>query len=113
DHFDTTCIGCGCTETDACEGGCAWLAEGVDEDDRSIGVCTECRPHLVRFKAGDFALTPGAIARVEARREEAQLERDMPPPSADLPELDADAVASSIAAAPEPAKKSKRKRAAA
>jgi hypothetical protein len=35
----TTCIGCGCTELNACLGGCTWLVvfEGHEE-----GICSEC-----------------------------------------------------------------------
>lgn len=36
---DLACIGCGCTEDNACEGGCAWLA--VDKK-RNVGVCSSC-----------------------------------------------------------------------
>ncbi len=51
---ENTCIGCGCTELDACVDGldepCHWLA--VDEK-AARGVCSQCAGHLQRFNAGD------------------------------------------------------------
>jgi hypothetical protein len=35
----TTCIGCGCTDDQACEGGCSWALESQVAP---IGVCTNC-----------------------------------------------------------------------
>lgn len=35
----TTCIGCGCTDEDACEGGCSWLAKSMSE---RAGLCSSC-----------------------------------------------------------------------
>jgi hypothetical protein len=35
----TTCIGCGCTDDAACEGGCSWLR--LDEENRH-GICSSC-----------------------------------------------------------------------
>lgn len=35
----TECIGCGCTDEQACEGGCAWVL--VDEAS-GLGVCSRC-----------------------------------------------------------------------
>lgn len=35
----TTCIGCGCTDTAACEGGCSWIAIGPGE---VAGLCSSC-----------------------------------------------------------------------
>lgn len=45
-----TCIGCGCTDERACEGGCFWLRL-----DRivGLGVCSECADHEDRWDAGD------------------------------------------------------------
>lgn len=63
----TTCIGCGCTYEDACEGGCSWVA--VDHDD-GIGVCSSCQDeHLARFEAGERELSPEAEARMAERDE--------------------------------------------
>lgn len=51
----TTCIGCGCTDEEACEtesgGACHWLIKNVD-----FGVCSECPGHVPRFEMGDFSL---------------------------------------------------------
>jgi hypothetical protein len=46
------CIGCGCHDLRACEGGCSWLR--VDYRAR-VGVCSQCRPHLARWDTGDRA----------------------------------------------------------
>ena len=35
----TQCIACGCTDDDACEGGCSWIAVGTDE---LAGLCSAC-----------------------------------------------------------------------
>ena len=35
----TTCIGCGCTDEEACDGGCSWIA--VSEGERA-GLCSAC-----------------------------------------------------------------------
>lgn len=49
-----TCIGCGCDDFEACEtangGACHWLR--IDED-RCLGVCSECPDHVARFDSGD------------------------------------------------------------
>lgn len=67
DATTCTCIGCGCTYEDACEGGCSWVA--VDHDD-GIGVCSSCQDeHLARFEAGERELSPEAEARMAERDE--------------------------------------------
>lgn len=38
-YVETQCIGCGCTDSHACEAGCGWL---VADDVEPVGVCTEC-----------------------------------------------------------------------
>ena len=43
------CIGCGCHDLHACEGGCCWLA--VDYA-AAAGVCSECKTHLPAWHAG-------------------------------------------------------------
>jgi hypothetical protein len=35
----TTCIGCGCTDDEACPGGCYWVAISPSE---RAGACSEC-----------------------------------------------------------------------
>lgn len=35
----TTCIGCGCTDEEACEGGCYWVAKSPGE---LAGACSAC-----------------------------------------------------------------------
>lgn len=42
------CVGCGCTDACACEGGCWWL--DVDRKARK-GVCSNCGGHLQAFRA--------------------------------------------------------------
>ena len=44
------CIGCGCNDMHACEGGCYWLR--VDYA-AGVGVCSECKAHVKRWEAGD------------------------------------------------------------
>lgn len=44
------CIGCGCSDEDACEGGCYWLR--LDEE-TGAGVCSNCPEFVEAFDAGD------------------------------------------------------------
>lgn len=41
------CVGCGCTDTHACELGCYWLAVNRHA---GLGVCSECPGQLAGFK---------------------------------------------------------------
>jgi hypothetical protein len=41
------CIGCGCTDECACEGGCSWLV-----NDGRVGVCSCCRRALPAWERG-------------------------------------------------------------
>lgn len=34
-----TCVGCGCTYTNACKGGCTWIKIDTVE---KVGVCSKC-----------------------------------------------------------------------
>lgn len=43
-----TCIGCGCDDLNACEGGCHWLR--VDYI-RCVGVCSACQPYAAAWDA--------------------------------------------------------------
>jgi predicted Fe-S protein YdhL (DUF1289 family) len=43
-----TCVGCGCTDHEACSDGCTWL--DVDYDEQS-GVCSNCPDHLQAWQA--------------------------------------------------------------
>lgn len=45
---ESTCIGCGCTDNQACEGGCDWLAENRVT---RRGVCSSCPSFLEAFAA--------------------------------------------------------------
>ncbi len=47
---ESRCVGCGCTDARACEGGCSWLM--VNRRLR-IGVCSECETteNELKFKA--------------------------------------------------------------
>ncbi|MGH7468718.1 MAG: ParB/RepB/Spo0J family partition protein [Longimicrobiales bacterium] len=49
-HTDTvhTCVFCGCTDMNACEGGCGWLAT---DPDRKLGVCSACAENPEAAKA--------------------------------------------------------------
>lgn len=47
---EAICIGCSCTDSYACEGGCYWLR--VDYDEGS-GVCSSCAEHVHRWDGGD------------------------------------------------------------
>lgn len=52
---NSECIGCGCTDFQACVhpvsgDPCSWLS--VDRE-RGIGVCSECESELPRWEAGD------------------------------------------------------------
>lgn len=44
----STCVGCGCTDLHACEGGCWWLR--VDREQRK-GVCSQCIDHVDAWDA--------------------------------------------------------------
>lgn len=49
------CIGCGCTDQQACydenwDGPCRWL---VVDREQGLGVCSACEEHLERWQAGD------------------------------------------------------------
>jgi ferredoxin len=43
----STCVGCGCTDRQACPEGCSWL--GVNRLTRR-GVCSNCPDHLDNWK---------------------------------------------------------------
>lgn len=51
-----SCIGCGCHDLRACEGGCWWLR--VDYA-AGAGVCSGCESHAARWDAGDRSTQPG------------------------------------------------------
>lgn len=61
----TTCIGCGCDDMYACDGGCSWLR--VDRG-AGLGVCSECPQKVARFDAGNRALSEDARLEVEFRK---------------------------------------------
>jgi Fe-S-cluster-containing dehydrogenase component len=42
DIDEATCVGCGCTEDDACPGGCSWVPNGA-----GVEVCSSCVDRLV------------------------------------------------------------------
>jgi hypothetical protein len=68
----TVCIGCGCSDFDACPDGCSWVVQG---DRRgympggNVGVCSNpaCAPHMERFRRRDFTLSEVAEKRVAER----------------------------------------------
>lgn len=44
------CLGCGCTDSCACEEGCSWLA--IDPNS-GFGICSSCKQYLDQFMRGD------------------------------------------------------------
>jgi len=56
------CIGCGCHDLHACEGGCWWLE--VDYA-AAAGVCSECKNHLPSWQAGQRS-GPGLTRHYDA-----------------------------------------------
>lgn len=62
----SNCIGCGCDDQHACDGGCSWLA--VDRV-AGVGVCSSCPGHRARFNAGDRKLSIDAALEVNLRKE--------------------------------------------
>lgn len=69
-----TCIGCGCDDFHACEGGCYWLR--VDRWDGK-GVCSECLEHIDAWDRGDR--TPHAVPVAELEAEASgELRRSRP-----------------------------------
>lgn len=49
----TTCIGCGCTDEDACPGGCSWIAISPNEH---AGACSACMENgLIPLRGADLA----------------------------------------------------------
>lgn len=60
----TVCIGCGCDDMNACDGGCGWL-----RNDGELGVCSECPDHVNRFDKGDRRLSTEARLEVDLRKE--------------------------------------------
>lgn len=45
---EAECLGCGCSDDEACDGGCEWLR--VDYD-RGLGVCSNCPDDVAHFDA--------------------------------------------------------------
>jgi hypothetical protein len=43
----TECVGCGCTDLQACEGGCSWLAA---DHQAGSGVCSKCPSALTAWR---------------------------------------------------------------
>jgi hypothetical protein len=59
----TSCIGCGCEDDAACEGGCYWVAKGPR---KQAGLCSEC---VEQF---DLATVPDELLETELEWEAAQ-----------------------------------------
>ncbi len=57
------CIGCGCDDNRACDGGCYWLR--VDRAEGK-GVCSECAVHVEAWDQGDRTARAQPIAEIEA-----------------------------------------------
>jgi hypothetical protein len=58
-----TCIGCGCDDRHACEGGCWWLRVDYDE---GKGVCNQCEEHVEAWDRGDRTSHAAPVAEIEA-----------------------------------------------
>lgn len=43
---ESTCLGCGCTDSAACAGGCTWV---LVDPRRGIGVCSACEVRPVSW----------------------------------------------------------------
>jgi hypothetical protein len=54
----TLCIGCGCDDDHACEGGCSWLR--IDRDE-SLGVCSSCAHVEAAWDSGERDLSDAAM----------------------------------------------------
>ncbi len=59
---EATCLGCGCTDSRACVGGCSWIV--VNRELRQ-GICSSCADQL--SPSGSFQLPDGSSFRVVAR----------------------------------------------
>lgn len=62
-----SCVGCGCSEMDACDGGCAWAGKAYIKG-QERGVCTACPAAIKRWQAGKREFTPEALQRIKTRR---------------------------------------------
>lgn len=60
------CIGCGCNDVHACDGGCSWLR--VDRV-AGLGVCSECPDFVAGFDAGKRKLSTQARLEIDMRKE--------------------------------------------
>ena len=58
------CIGCGCTESRACPGGCSWTR--IDRE-ANIGVCSRCVRSVADWDAGQRTLSDQAHRNRHAR----------------------------------------------
>lgn len=66
----TICIGCGCTDDEACEGGCHWVAVGP----RGIsGLCSSCEELGIIELEGDELAQELADTEAQADAEESSL----------------------------------------
>lgn len=74
-----SCIGCGCDDFHACEGGCWWLR--VDYEEKR-GVCSCCAEFEAQWDAGDHTPHAQPIAELE----DPKLSR-VPTPDAKPPHL--------------------------
>jgi hypothetical protein len=53
---DSTCIGCGCTDSQACEGDCHWMRHC---EEQRVGICSASRCQLL-VPVWDVGLTKAA-----------------------------------------------------
>lgn len=62
----SNCIGCGCDDQHACDGGCSWF---VVDRNAGVGVCSSCPEHRDRFIAGDRSASIDASVEIDLRKE--------------------------------------------
>lgn len=61
--LEACCIGCGCSDSAACEGGCSWSVRAVDLI--GPGICSSCvAEHLARG-GGELAVLPIELVAFE------------------------------------------------
>ncbi len=61
------CIGCGCTDDEACDGGCSWA---LLNDEAGMGICTNCIEAFDDPQARLAEAAAGAAPRWEDDSEE-------------------------------------------
>lgn len=76
-----SCIGCGCDDHHACNGGCWWLHVDYEV---GLGVCSQCEEHVEAWERGDRTshAQPATEAEIDQRQyngRELRFEQPRPP----------------------------------